>query len=341
MKKLCSVLLVLCLLLCACGVAEPKPTEAPSTTVPTTAEKIPVTTAPVTEPDDHQQTASSISPLLYKVTDADGNTAWLFGSIHVGQDYFYPLPDYVTDAYENADALAVEFDAVAFSKNLKAQTEAMSKLVYMDGTKISDHIPEELYNRGVEVLEECNTYMSLLDMYCPVLWFSLIESAQLEAFDVDTQLGIDMHFLNDAHDTDKEIQDVESADFQYSMMASFSEALQIELLEGALYSYDHPEESEAELMALIEAWATGNEDDLVALLNEEQTFESEEEALLYAEYNDAMLTQRNISMADFAEDSLTSGKEVFICVGAAHIVGPGAMADLLSQRGYTVEQIKA
>jgi uncharacterized protein YbaP (TraB family) len=52
-----------------------------------------------------------------------------------------------------------------------------------------------------------------------------------------------------------------------------------------------------------------------------------------------MVTQRNISMADFAEEALDSGKEVFICVGAAHVVGPGAMADLLTQRGYTVEVI--
>ena len=45
-------------------------------------------------------------------------------------------------------------------------------------------------------------------------------------------------------------------------------------------------------------------------------------------------------MTDFAEDALASGKEVFICVGAAHIVGDGAMAQLLAQRGYTVTLVK-
>lgn len=60
---------------------------------------------------------------------------------------------------------------------------------------------------------------------------------------------------------------------------------------------------------------------------------------MYVEYNDAMMVQRNLAMADYAEEALASGKEVFICVGAAHVVGEGAMADLLAQRGYTVERI--
>ena len=95
MKKIFAVLLALCLLmsLSACGGTIPveNPTEI-TTTVPTTE---PVTT---TEPTTAPVEDDSISPLLYKVTDGEGNTAWLFGSIHVGQDYFYPLPDYVTEA---------------------------------------------------------------------------------------------------------------------------------------------------------------------------------------------------------------------------------------------------
>ena len=331
MKKIFAFLLALCLMLslCACGGTAPvqTPTEA-TTTIPTTSP----TNAPAEE--------YSISPLLYKVTDAEGNTAWLFGSIHVGQDHFYPLPDYVTGAYENSDALAVEADMVTFNADLEAQTQALMKLVYLDGTTIKDHIPEDLYTKAVDAMTQCGIYMSAFDMYYPVLWSNLLETAQLQNLDADSTLGIDMHFLNDAHNTGKEIQEVESADFQYGMMAGFSEALQIELLESALYTYENSDELETELFELMDAWTTGDADTLVTLLNEDQSFENDEEAQLYAEYTDAMITQRNITMADFAEDALRSGKEVFICVGAAHVVGPGAMADLLTQRGYIVELIQ-
>ena len=70
------------------------------------------------------------------------------------------------------------------------------------------------------------------------------------------------------------------------------------------------------------------------------TFESEEEAALYAEYNDALVTQRNLSMTEYAVEALESGQELFICVGAAHVVGEGAMAELLREMGYTVELVR-
>ena len=47
-----------------------------------------------------------------------------------------------------------------------------------------------------------------------------------------------------------------------------------------------------------------------------------------------------IQMTDFAEKALKDGDSVFICVGTAHIVGEGAMVDLLRDRGYTVEIVK-
>ena len=339
MKKIFAILLALCLMLslCACGATKPEQNDTDiTTTAPTTIPTTDPTTTPNTDPED----GDTISPLLYKVTDTEGNTTWLFGSIHVGQDCFYPLPTYVTDAYENSDALAVEADMVTFNADLEAQTQALMNLIYLDGTTIKDHIPEDLYTKAVDALTQCGIYTSAFDMYYPVMWSNLLEASQLQSLDVDSELGIDMHFLNDAHNTGKEIQEVESADFQYGLMSGFSEALQIELLESALHTYENIDELETDLFELMDAWATGDADALVTLLNEEPEYENDEEAQLYADYTDAMITQRNITMADFAESALDSGKEVFICVGAAHIVGPGAMADLLTQRGYTVELVE-
>lgn len=338
MKQFFSVLLILCLLLCLCACGQAEPVHDDHATAPTTT--APQTTPFQTVPTTPSDTVDPITPTLYRVTDSEGNIAWLFGSIHVGQEHFFPLPDYITAAYENSDALAVECDVVTFSSDLEAQTTALMQLVYLDGTTISGHIPEDLYTQAVEVLEECGLYMSALDLYYPALWANLIETSMYNGMDVSAELGMDMHFLNDAHESGKEIQEIESAEFQYSLMANYSEDLQIMLLESALHGYNNKDEMATGLAELTEAWSSGNEDVLVELLNDEAEITSDEEVRLYAEYTDVMLTQRNISMADFAESALASGKEVFICVGAAHVSGPGAMAELLTQRGYTVERIE-
>lgn len=344
MKKLIALLLcmVMVLGLAACGGnAEPATTtEAVPSTTAATEPSVPETTVPATEPQVTEPAESVITPLLYKVTDSEGNAAWLFGSIHVGEEYFYPLPDYVLDAYASADALAVEFDIVAFESDLNAQIEALQPMVYSDGTTIVDHIPEELYNDAKAVLKDFGMYSSALDYYCPSMWSSFIDSAMITQMGVDTTLGIDMYFLNRAHEEGKTILDVESAAFQYGMMAGYSEELQELLLESSVASADLVEESKEDLMELIQAWANGDEASFDALINAEEEFESAEEEALYNEYQNAMITERNLSMTDFAEDALKSGQEVFIVVGAAHIVGEGAMAQLLADRGYTVEIVR-
>jgi len=94
-----------------------------------------------------------------------------------------------------------------------------------------------------------------------------------------------------------------------------------------------------DLNQLMDLWASGDEQAFAAYLASEDDDLTAEELPLYEEHNDAMIVRRNQSMTDYAENALKSGKEVFICVGAAHVVGNGAMAQLLAQRGYTVELI--
>lgn len=341
-KRILSWLLVIALLvgLTACGQKTP-----PSGTVTPLPTQATATTPSQSDPtQDTTPRESTITPLLYKVTDKEGHVAWLFGSIHVGREAFYPLPAYVLRAFDGADALAVEADIIAFEADLGQQMDAIMCLVYTDGTSIKDHISPELYDRAVAAMTEMGAYMSLFDMYCPAMWSSLVDSLMMEEIDsVDINLGIDRHLLERAKAAEKPIIEIESAKEQYEMLASFSPQLQALLLESSLDGYDDAKAYEASLSLLLNLWAAGNEEQLVAYLNEESTageMTPEEEAL-YEEYNKAMLDIRNVGMADYAVEALESGQEVFICVGAAHVVGEGAMADLLTQRGYTVELVNA
>lgn len=280
------------------------------------------------------------TPILYRVTDAAGHTAWLFGSIHVGQEEFYPLPTYVLDAFDGADSLAVELDILSFEKNTAAQMQSMQALMYTDGTTIRDHLPEEVYQAAVEVLESMDSYYTLMDYYKPMMWSSMIDSLLYEQLGVKVDLGIDRHLIQRAYEAEKPIKEVESAQFQYEMMANFSEDLQTLLLQNSIGTYEAQQTTKLQLRMLSHAWATGNEQRLADMLTAETEVEDEKEKQLYEEYSRAMVDERNVSMTDFAEEMLRSGEEVFITVGAAHIIGDGAMVQLLKQRGYTVERVQ-
>ncbi len=288
-------------------------------------------------PEDPQ--ISTATPLLYRVTDENGNVVWLFGSIHLGREDYYPLPDYVLRAYNGADALAVEADIISFEKDIEQQTNALSYLVYRDGTTIKHYIPKRLYDSAVKILKSYGSYMSALDYYCPAFWSSLIETLLYTELGADVNLGIDRYLINSASKENKEIIEVESAEFQYKMLADFDNEIQALLLASAVQSCQYPDIVKEDLKVMMDLWASGDEKAFAEYLNKSDETMTDEVKTVYERYNKAMITDRNLNMTDFAEQALSSGKEIFICVGAAHIVGDGAVADLMSQRGYTVERV--
>ncbi len=279
------------------------------------------------------------TPLLYKVTDSDGDFIWLFGSIHVGRDDYYPLPDYVMDALQNSHALAVEADIIAFEKDVSAQTTALSQLLYSDGSKIDEHIDEQLYSDAVEILDEIG-YVSAFDYYCPSFWSNLIDNILYEKLGIDGDLGVDRHLLKYAKKNDIKIYEIESAEFQYGMLAEFSPELQEILLKESVENYAKPEEAKKELDELIDLWYKGDESALIEATKISFDDVTEKEKPFAVEYVTKMLTDRNIGMTDFAVNALENGEEIFICVGEAHVIGEDSMTDLLKEKGYKVEIVK-
>ena len=313
-RTLCLILTLALLLLSACST---KPTEEPSSTTQ--------------EPSSQQE--ATCTPVLYKVSAENGAVLYLFGSIHVTDSRAYPLPDYVMQAYEESDYLAVECDVNAFTSDFAAQQELVTKMVLTDGTTVADHLGQDVYEAAKAFLSERGAYFQIYDSYHPAMWMSLLEAEVADMSGLDPNGGIDMYFLTLAAQEGKEIREVESVEYQYDLLLGFSDEL-LSLIVGDCAQ--DPQEQADGTKALYEFWLAGDEDSLVQLLNEQP---EEENAALYAEYETALITERNGNMADTAEEYLKQGGTGFFVVGAAHILGDGACADLLAERGYTVERI--
>ena len=331
MKKILALLIAIsmCASFTAC-------TDKKENTQNTTAPETTVAETTVAE-TTVAETENKYSPLLYKIADED-STVYMFGSIHVGTENMYPLPQYVEDAYTTSDTLAVECDITAFEADAEKQIQVLSSLVYTDGTTIADHIDAKVYEDAKKILTEQNYYNAMLDYYIPSLWTNFIDGFLYQKLGYDPKLGIDVNFINRAKDSNKTIDEVESVEFQYDMMAGFSPELQEIMLADTVEAYNS-DEAKAEIDKLVNDWYTGNEDEIVEDNSEDLQELKDEEKKLYDEYYNEMITKRNISMADYAEQSLDGDKDVFICVGCAHIVGDGGMVDLLRERGYTVTKV--
>jgi uncharacterized protein YbaP (TraB family) len=90
---------------------------------------------------------------------------------------------------------------------------------------------------------------------------------------------------------------------------------------------------------MIEGWKAGELEVITAGILEDPAAYPEELWDDVEAYNRMMVYDRNIAMADRAEEFLASGRTVMIAVGAGHLPGEQGIAALLEKRGYTVEDI--
>lgn len=297
------------------------------------------TTAQVS--DTEAAPESPVTPLLFHVEDGKGGEMYLFGTIHVGDARIGEALERVRPYLDRCGALAVEFDILAFEKDRLAQMQAMTQFVYTDGSKVSAHMPKELFEQASALLNRAGLFPTLMENYNLAMWALLVEqAAMMTSCDLDFDGGMDRKLIQYCYDREIPVQDVESPELQYSLMASFSDELNLLLIENVLSGLDSYGEG---ITGLYEAWTRGSYAELLSVVtsqeeDEEADLTQEQQALL-EDYNDRMLNARNLGMRDAALSCLQADKPVFFAVGTAHLLGEAGLVELLRAQGCTVEQI--
>ncbi|MGX8692786.1 MAG: TraB/GumN family protein [Clostridia bacterium] len=322
--------------------AEPAPTVEPAPTEEPAETEVPAETEAPSETEAPAETAA-VSPLLWKVTDEEGHILYLFGTIHVGDTRNDEVLLRVSRVLDDCDALAVEFDSLAYAEDTQRAMKDMMQYVLNDGSSITDYMPEELYQRSYELLEEVGLFPSLFSRYNLAMWSQLIESAMLMKYTaLDTEKGMDGLLIQHCYDRALPVLDIESASFQMDLLNSFDNELYLLLIEETLDSADT---YEADLSEMYELWLSGDREAFWALLEGEESEEedagdyTEEQIAMIEDYNRKLLDERNLGMRDKALEYLSSGQTVFFAVGAAHMANEAGLVQLLSDAGCSVEEI--
>lgn len=275
-------------------------------------------------------------PVMWKATDADGHTLYLFGTIHVGDGRSDAVLEHIAPTLERCDALAVEFDVVAYQKDLGAAAESMTRFMLTDGTTIEDYLPKELYERSYALLKEAGLLPDLMKTYNLAMWAQLVESAAIVRYsDLDTEHAMDMMLINRAYEKSIPVWEVESAAYQMEVLDSFDDETYLTQIQTTL---DSLELYGTSLEMMYRVWLSGDRDLFWKMIAAE-TDGSSPEATALEDYNARLINERNVNMAKKAEEYLLSGKTVFFAVGAAHMANEKGIVQLLIDAGYTVEEI--
>ena len=228
---------------------------------------------------------------------------------------------------------------MAYESDLAAAMADYQQFLYTDGSTIRDHMPEDLYLRCGELLREAKAYSPMLDMYNLGMWANLTETAALMVYSkLDPEMGMDRMLIALAYAIEIPVLSIESASFQMSLLNSFPDELNLLMIRDTLENLDSYGES---IDGLYEAWLSGDYDRILALMSEEDDSAdyTEEQLQMLADYNKAMLEDRNRGMAQAALSYLESGDTVFLAVGTAHMLDELGLVQLLTDAGCTVERV--
>ena len=289
------------------------------------------------EPEPTEEPTEKATPLFYKVTGRDGQVMWLLGTIHVGDARTTDLPEEITKALKEADALAVEVDVQEAQQQMEEDSELISALTaiycYPD-TTTADHVTDkELYAKAERLMKASGNFSTSAMLMKPSVWSNQLEEFYLrQGYDLTAELGVDAQLLAMAKAQKKQIFEIESVIDQAKLLYGWSESLQQLLLETTANTT--PAQYNAATRELYELWCAGDAQGLKEALVIDIA-----DAALATEYRQAMLTDRNARMLESAKTYLESGQTVFFAVGIAHLVTDNGLVRALTNAGYIVDQV--
>ncbi len=352
MKKRLTALIIAAGFLCSCGAntqqqtaTEPAETTSAAAETTTAAENDAADTTteeakPAVNITNHvvEGNSEGLAPAVWEVTDpASGNSLKMMGTIHIIPDDTSVIPQYVMDIYNESNGVAVEYDISKIQTDMVVQILYLSYFMLTDGTLITDHLSPETYEAAKAYLTEIGLYNEAFDSYNAAYWSSLISSGAIMNIEGMKESGVDSYFIDLAKADGKEVRSIEALETQMDAITFMTD----ELCEYDINSMLElsAEEMEETFMTLYDAWAAGDVGAILEADSESASEYPEEIAADYEAYNQKLLYDRNVGMADKAEEYIKNGDNIFYMVGFAHYAGDGSVIDILEERGYTVEKI--
>jgi uncharacterized protein YbaP (TraB family) len=267
-------------------------------------------------------------PFLWRI-ESKTTRLYLLGSIHVANESIYPLKEVIERAFEESECVAVEAD-IGKAKAADLKGMVSSRGMYKGEETLERHISGDLYQRVDAEARRLGLPLASLRKMKP--WYAAVTIAhtRLTKLGYRHDLGIDLYFLKKARNK-KNILELESVDYQMRILADFSPDLQVLFLEDAADDIDAVKEETGRLFS---SWMRGDVPGMARAV-----FGRAEKRPGLSPIFKKLLDERNEKMVEKIEGYMKEGSRCFVIVGAAHLVGERGMLNLLSNRGYRVEQM--
>jgi len=263
---------------------------------------------------------------LWKAT-GKGNVIYLAGSIHMLSPEFYPLNPAFETAFNDSDLLVEEVD-MAEMLGTEAQMQALMRGMLPAGQTLDKVLSPATLALVNKTAKDLSAPVEALQRFKPWMLALTLEGLQLASAGFDPQLGLDQHFFNLARAGGKEVQGLETVDYQLSRLDGMTMEQQDHMLAQTLKEI---ETEKASVTKLTTAWKTGD----AAAVERVVLSSLKSDPVLY----ERLLVERNKNWMPKIEALFLRKGRALVLVGAAHLVGPDGLIAMLKAKGYAIEQL--
>jgi uncharacterized protein YbaP (TraB family) len=256
-----------------------------------------------------------------------GHAIYLVGSVHVLSQDYYPLNAALEDAFKDADLLVEEVDFGEMSNPI-SQMAFLQRGMLPSGQTLDQVATPETMALVNKSAAELGPAIEPLKRFKPWMLAIALQGLELQKAGFDPALGLDKHFYDAAAAQKKTVQGLETIEYQISRFDEMTKEQQDHLLAETLKEMDR---EKASVSKLADAWRNGD----AATIEQIMLKDLKDDPAMYQR----LLVERNRNWLPKIEALFARPGRAFVVVGAAHLVGPDGLLQMLKARGCTVQQL--
>jgi uncharacterized protein len=287
--------------------------------------------------------AQAGEPFLWKAERTDAPPIWLFGTIHVPDARVLQLAPQAQAAFSSATHVVTEIPL-----DLDAQLGIADALMLPANERLTDVLGPERFERLQRVvtatLEDQQPLVTMallaaLDRLKP--WAAMAQLALLDYLP-DVMAGrpsLDARLFAEARSAGKALSALETVEEQAQVFDAFTLEEQVALLDSTLAQVERGVATgESPGRQLVDLYLSGDVTRLTAALRAD----GPSDAALAGKFERVLLRDRNRRMAERLQHLRTThaADELFVAVGALHLVGDDSLPAILEAQGYRVTRVR-
>ncbi|TWI62923.1 hypothetical protein IP91_03761 [Pseudoduganella lurida] len=269
---------------------------------------------------------------LFRI-EGSGHVAWLFGTIHVGSQSFYPLEPRITAALQTARVLALEVDPLGSQDDIARAVREYG--IYQNGRGPASAELHAAYRPRLDrLLRQFDVAPASVAPMKPWMIASLLTVREFETQGYQSELAVEVWLSKGARERKQKIVELESVQAQMALFGRMSTGDQALFLQETIDAIDKREQA-SDARAIAQAWATADKAALERIAEKTASDESFSGRFVTR----VLLAGRNPLLADGIAKLLARETSSVAAIGVLHLVGKGSVPELLRQKGLRVERI--